>query len=153
MPIPIVTGAHLEEHAAFPAKITHVGCALGLNNLDDCERILSWAGDLAQLVGAKLTVIHVPQDVNPGSFIDPETRKALRENAAKQIAALVGKTGVDADVVIEGGSVMDTVTEALTGKRCDALVIGRTAQHGAFQVGHADGYALIRQSPVPVFSV
>lgn len=153
MPIPIVTGAHLKEDASFPSKITNVGCALDLRNGDDCERILRWAGDLAQLAEAKLTVIHVPQDVDPGSFMDPETRKALHDNAAKQMAALLEKTGLAADVVIEGGAVMDTVTETLASKHCDALVIGRTGQQGMFRVGHADGYALIRQSPAPVFSV
>lgn len=153
MPIPIVTGAHLEDHAAFPSKITHIGCALGLRYVADCERILRWAGDLAQLVGAKLTVIHAPQDVDPGSFPDPETLKALRDTAAKQIAALLATTGIAADVVVEGGPAADTVVEILAKKHCDALVIGRTAQYGAFQVGQADGYALIRQSPVPVFSV
>lgn len=153
IPIPIVTGAHLEDRAAFPAKIARVGCALGLRDLADSERILRWAGDLAQLVGAKLTVIHAPQDVDPGSFSDPETLKALRDTAAKQIAALLATTGIAADVVIEGGAAADTVVEILAKRHCDALVIGRTAQYGAFQVGHADGYALIRQSPVPVFSV
>jgi len=151
--IPIATGAHLDEHVAFPSKITHLGCALGLRDLDDCERILRWTGDLAKHVGAKLTVIHVPQDIDPGSFIDPETRKALRANAAKQIAALLEKTGITADVAVEAGAAADTVVEVLANKHCDALVIGRTSQHGAFQVGHADGYALIRQSPVPVFSI
>ena len=151
--IPIATGAHLEGHAAFPSKITHVGCALGLRDLDDCERIVLWAGDLARLVGAKRTIIHAPQDVDPGSFSDPETRKALRANAAKQIAGLLAKTELAAEVVIEDGDAANTVVEALAKQHCDALVIGRTAQHGAFQVGKADGYALIRQSPVPVFSI
>lgn len=151
--IPIATGAHLEEHAAFPSKLTHLGCALGLNDLDDCERIVRWAGDLAGLVGAKLTVIHAPQDIDSGSFSDPETRRALRANAAKQIAGLLEKADLAAEVVIEDGDAADTVVEVLTKQHCDALVIGRTSQHGAFQVGRADGYALIRQSPVPVFSI
>ncbi|MDA1236966.1 MAG: universal stress protein [Acidobacteria bacterium] len=153
MSIPMATGAHLADHAVAPLKIAHVGCALGLDNMDDCGRILRWAGDLAQLVGAKLTVIHVPHDIDPGSFTDPETSKAQRDNAAKHIAALCEKTGVTADVVIEGGAAMDTVAEILAAKHCDALVIGRTGQQGLFRIGHADGYALIRRSPVPVFSV
>ena len=151
--IPIVTATHLADRAAFPSRITHVGCALGLTDLDDCERILRWAGDLAQITGAKLTVIHVPQDVEPGSFSDPETRKAVRGFSAKRIDALLGKTEITADVAIQGGSSMDTVVEILAERHCDALVIGRTGQKGAFRVGHEDGYTLIRQSPVPVFSV
>lgn len=152
--IPIMTSAHFEERAAVPStKIAHVGCALGLNNMDSCERVLSWAGDLAQLAGAKLTVIHVPEDVDPGSFYDSEVRTARRENAINQIAACCEKTGVAADAVIEGGAVVDTVVEVLARRDCDALVIGRTGQEGLFRVGHADGYTLIRRSPVPVFSV
>jgi nucleotide-binding universal stress UspA family protein len=151
--IPIITGVHTEVGTPFPAKLTHVGCALGLRDVEDCERILRWAADLAQAAGAKLTVIHVPQDVDSGSFTDPQTRKSLREYAAKRIGRLLEKSGISADVAIEGGSAMDTVADILAARHCDALVIGRTGQKGAFQVGHADGYALIRQSPVPVFSV
>lgn len=151
--IPIVTATHVEDRPAFPSKISHIGCTLGLRDPDDCERILRWAGDLAQQTGAKLTVIHVPRDIDSGSFSDPETRKAMRDFSSKRINALLEKSAITADVVIQGGSSLEDVVQILAEKHCDALVIGRTGQQGAFQIGQEDGYALIRRSPVPVFSV
>lgn len=151
--VPIVTATHLEGVAPFPLKINRIGCALSLRDLEDCERILRWAGGLAQQAGAKLTVIHVPRSVDPGSFSDPETQRSVREFAEKRIHATLEKVEIVADVAIQGGPSLGAIPKILVERNCDALVIGRTGQKGAFEVGHEDGYALIRQSPVPVFSV
>lgn len=150
--VPIVTGTHREGRVSLPESLSNVGCALGLRNLADSERILRWAGDFAKLVGARLTVIHVPSSEDPSSPLI-ESVKESHDKAAREIAALLEKTGLTAEVAIQSGSPMDTVVSQIQGKGCDALVIGRTPKKGAFLVGHADGYALIRQSPVPVFSV
>ena len=151
--IPIATGVHLETESAFPTNFTNIGCAVDLRDKEDAERILRWSSELAELVGAKLTLIHVPQNVDYGQLFAAQARDAVLDRAAQDIAGLLEKTELAADVVIECGDPMKTVAKHLERKECDVLVIGRTSHKSAFPVGHADGYALIRQVAVPVFSV
>ncbi len=76
--IPIATGAHLEEHPAFPGSLDNIGCALNLRDPEDAERILRWASDLGKVVDAKLTVIHVPHAADRGTCSRPPRRIPLK---------------------------------------------------------------------------
>lgn len=151
--IPIATGAHLVASPEASRGMENIGCAVDLQDEARCERILRWSHDLAKLNDATLTVIHVPPAVDSSLMFASDARDAVLDQAAKDMTAMLAKLDLAADVVIETGEPMAVVAKEVERKGCDVLVIGRTARRGPFRVGHADGYALIREVAVPVFSI
>lgn len=151
--IPIVTGAHLDSAEPLPSATGNVGCAVDLHEVDDCKRILRWSSELAKLSSSKLTVIHVPRMIDESLMFAAEARDAVLDKAAKDLADILTELNLAADVVVESGDPMNVITHEVKRKGCDVLVIGRTAKRGPFRVGHADGYAVIREVEIPVFSI
>lgn len=156
LPQPILTGAHLEDDPPFSeAPYRKIGCALGLRDLEHTDKVLRWAGDLAEAAEAQLTAIHVvdSMDLYAGEWFPTETLAVIQRQACETISELLARQGRTADVKIQSGDPLEEVTRAIDAYGCDALVIGRSIQRGIFRIGHTDGYSLIRNSPVPVFSI
>lgn len=94
---------------------------------------LEEAVHLARRVSSPLTVVHALSDlpVAAGPEVIPEelpdwSGADLRRQLESQVEALVGETGVAAEVVIQGGRVVDIVRE-LAAQHANPLVVMATA--------------------------
>jgi hypothetical protein len=87
-----------------------------------------------------------------GSEVLPQLRDALVSFATKEIAELRQDLGTDADVIIESGSVLALLNRAAEQARRDLLVIGHLPSGGHLG-SNAAGYAIIRDSHIPVLSL
>lgn len=151
--VPVWTGVHCEQDAVAPlTEVRRVGCAVDLG--PHSEAVLRWAGDFAQRFGSRLTVIHASAQLAPtlGVVHDPEFRAHLADLMTAQVADLVRKTGIDAEIKLAAGEPAKAVAEAARENGSDVLVIGRTPP-GLMGRLRTTAYAIIRQSPCPVISV
>ena len=151
--IPVWTGVHYDEDTATPlADVRQVVCAIDL--APQSEGVLRWAADFAARFGAGLTVVHASSQLVPviGVVHDHEYRAQLAESMTAQLAALLRKTGIDAEIRLAPGEPAKAVTEAAQTCNADVLVIGRTPP-GLMGRLRAVAYAIIRQSHCPVISV
>ncbi len=60
--------------------------------------------------------------------------------------------GTKAEVIIDSGSVLQLMGEAAARTKADLLVIGHSPVHGHLG-DNGNGYAIIRESRIPVLSV
>ncbi len=152
--IPVLTGVHLEHPVAFHDAYQRIGCAVGMRNEEHSAAVLRWAADLADQLSAGLTVIHSPHAVDVVSAAySADAAIAVKRDACRRVNELISHLGLKADIEIVEGDPVPAIAEAAAAARCDALVIGRSTRHGLFGAGHADGYAIVRRAPCPVFSV
>ena len=151
---PVLTGVHMEG-APAPGAIVfgNVLCAIDL--LPESMRALSWASQFAAEFGAKLHVVHaVPElQMNEGAYFDPDWRQMLATRAREQVDELLGKAGIQAEVLIESGSPPRVVHSAAGNSQADLVVIGRHSATGLMGRLRTNAYAIIRESPCPVVSV
>jgi nucleotide-binding universal stress UspA family protein len=152
---PILTGAHLSDTPAFrSAPYKTIACALGLRDRNHSEKVLRWASDFARSWSASLHVVHVPPaiDWSAGEWFPDETQQLVREASREKLAALLADVGCEATVHAEGFEAVPYVSEVVDKIQADALVVGRSTEHGLLG-GGSDAYSLIRESPCPVISV
>jgi nucleotide-binding universal stress UspA family protein len=151
---PVWTGAHLEEARAREFAIRNVLCAVDLG--PHSRNTVSQAAHLAAEFDARLTLVHVTDSVEiygPGGFrVLPEWKEALVGNAAKEIANLQQDVGTKAEVIIESGDVHKALNRAAKQAKGDLLVIGHVPSGGHLGE-NGSGYAIIRESQIPVLSV
>jgi nucleotide-binding universal stress UspA family protein len=153
---PILTGVHLEDTPDFPETVAgNVGCAIELSDEENAERVLRWAAGYAAKISGKLVVVHVCYSIESAlaKGMGEEPLEAVRTEAGQRIRAILDRIGCEAEIVIRAGGPVAKITEAVKEKKCNALVIGRGGRKRIFSVGDASGYALVRSSPCPVFSV
>ena len=152
---PVMTGAHLTDKPVFrtvPYKT--IACALGLQDMAHSEMALRWAADFARSWSASLHVIHVPPaiDWSAGEWFPDETQQLVRAASREKLDALIAEVGCEATVHTDGMEATAYVPEIVRTVEADALVIGRSSEHGLLG-GGSDAFGLIRQSPSPVISV
>ena len=152
---PVMTGAHLTDKPVFrtvPYKT--IACALGLRDMDHSAKVLRWAADFAKSWSASLHVIHVPPSIDwsAGEWFPDETQELVREASREKLAALLADVGCEATVHTRGLEAAAYVEDIVQGVEADALVIGRSSEHGLLG-GGSDAFKLIRESPCPVISV
>jgi nucleotide-binding universal stress UspA family protein len=151
---PVWTDAHLEEAPAREFSIRNVLCAVDLSH--HSRNTVSRAGQLAAEFGAQLTLVHVTASVGiygpGGSHVLPEWKEALVGYAATEIVKLQQDVGTKAKVIIDSGDVHALLNRAAEQTKADILVIGHMPSGGHLGA-NGSGYAIIRESHIPVLSV
>lgn len=151
---PVWTCAHMAETAAREFCVRNVLCAIDLG--PHSHHTLTEAARVAADFGAKLTLVHVTSGIEiygPGGFyVLPEWKEALVGSATKQIAELQQEAGTNADVIVESGNVHPALNQAAERSKSDVLVIGHLPSGGHLGE-NGSGYAIIRESRIPVLSV
>ena len=149
---PVWTGAHVKQPAATGFAIRNILCAVDLS--EHSHKTLSWAVRMAAEFGARVTLAHAVAGLEiydaGGPAATAEFKAALFQLATRQLRDLQQDLGVQAEVVIESGDVPKVLHQAAEKAQADLLIIGRKTSGG--HIG-ANGYAILRESPVPVLSV
>jgi nucleotide-binding universal stress UspA family protein len=78
---------------------------------------------------------------------------AVRDSAHQELEQLRRESGAPAELLIEPGEPAQVISEAARRLSADAVVMGRGSAAGAFGRLRTNAYAIIRESPCPVFSV
>jgi len=152
---PVWTSAHtddpfLESHK----KCETLVCAVDLSPESVC--VLKHAGHLAELFGAKLSVVHAVPAAAAGTMVgmlDSDFRRFMVQDAIAELAKLQQRAGTNVDALVEGGAVSTVVSAAALAKEADLVIIGRGKLHAALGRLRTDAYGIIRDSPCPVLSV
>ena len=151
---PVWTDAHLEEAPVREFAIRNVLCAVDLNY--HSRNTVSRAAEMAAAVDATLTLVHVTAGAEiygpGGSHVDPVWKETIVGFAAKEIANLQQDVGTKANVIIDSGNVQELLNRAAEETKADLLVIGHMPSGGHLGA-NGSGYAIIRESHIPVLSV
>jgi nucleotide-binding universal stress UspA family protein len=151
---PVWTDAHLEEAPVREFTIRNVLCAVDLNY--HSRNTVSRAAEMAAAVDATLTLVHVTAGAEiygpGGSHVDPVWKETIVGFAAKEIANLQQDVGTKANVIIDSGNVLELLNRAAEETKADLLVIGHMPSGGHLGA-NGSGYAIIRESHIPVLNV
>ncbi len=151
---PVWTGAHLEDPAAGEFAIRSVLCSVDLTH--HSYRTAALASQLATSVGAALTLVHITEGVGiygPGGLrVDPIWRDTIVGLATKEMDALQQSLGAQAEAIIDSGNVLQLLNQVAERMKADLLVIGHSPVRGHLG-DNGNGYAIIRESRIPVLSV
>ncbi len=149
---PVWTGAHIEESQVGEFAIRSVLCAVDLGPRS--QKTVSWAAQMADEFGARLTLVHVTASVDlwgpGGTYVDSRWKEALVGDASHRLADLQKEMGIKADIFIGSGDVPTVLARAVTQTKADLLVLQCYPYSGNLRV---HGYAIICAVPVPVLSV
>jgi len=150
---PVWTGVHLEVHSIEEVRFASVVAALDLGQ--QSERTLMWAARFAEATGAKVKVVHATPNLEgrAGDYFDPNWQKELESGVREEIAGLLTRVGVQAEVRVGQGDAAPTVCDMAKELNADVLVIGRGSAAGVFGRLRANAYSIIRMSGSPVVSV
>jgi nucleotide-binding universal stress UspA family protein len=152
---PVLTTQHAETIS--PRKVEHreILCAVGLDS--DSERVLRYAGQVAESAHANLTLVHVipasGSDLPAELDLEERLDSAKREAVSHRIEDLQTAAGSHAVVSIATGPIKDMLVETARRLRADVLVIGRNPQSGALGRLRDLTYAIARDAPCPVLSL
>lgn len=149
---PVWTDAHGEEpRRALKFPVERILCAVNQKQ-EDAATIRS-AAEVAQMCAAKLALIHVLPELDPGlKMLRPEWVHEVRERARNQIASLCERAGVDAEICIQEGPISLRIQQAAMAQKADLVVIGRGHLQRFLGRLRTNAYAIIRDSPCPVLS-
>jgi len=151
---PVWTGGHLEEAPAREFSIHNVICAVDLS--PHSRNTVSQAAQMAAEFGARLTLVHITASVEiygpGGSHVLPEWKETLVGSAANEITKLQQDVGTKAEVIIGSGDVHNLLNQAAEQSKADLLVIGHFPSGGHLGE-NGSGYAIIRESHIPVLSL
>jgi nucleotide-binding universal stress UspA family protein len=108
------------------------------------------AGSLAQEFGARLYfVCAVNEHAVPGRETPPE----MRATAYEQVIRIVEEQQTSGEVIIESGNVDHVVRQTALNIKADLVVIGRGHSKVSFGGIRSHTFAIIRESPCPIWSV
>jgi nucleotide-binding universal stress UspA family protein len=151
---PVWIGAHLKEEPMGKFEIRNILCAVDLS--PHSHNTVSRAAQLAAEFRARLTLVHITAGVEiygpGGAHVLPEWKNELVGYASKEIAKLQQDLGTKADVIIDSGDVHVLLNRAADKAQADLLVIGHLPPGGHLGA-NGSGYALIRESHIPVLSL
>ena len=127
-----------------------VAAAIDLS--ESSVKVIEKANALAELLGAKLVVLHAMQGINAHVGFNFEGEHELHFEAAveQRMAALT--KGLNVETMIETGDPAKTVAALVACSGADVVVIARSTSHGLASL-RTQTYAIIRESAVPVLSV
>ncbi len=149
---PVWTGAHVQESTAHEFAIRNILCAVDFGARS--HKTLSWAAGIAAEFGAHLTLAHVNASVEiwgpGGSYINPEWKEAMFNDASQHLAKLQQDVGTKVDVLIGVGDVPKVLGQAAKQTKADLLVTG-CYPYGENLRTH--GYAIICAVSIPVLNV
>jgi nucleotide-binding universal stress UspA family protein len=139
---PVWTGVHLENAPALEAVTRRrILCAVDLKPAS--ERVVGWAGHLAEEYQAELTLVHVTSKDSSDQHL----------HMVRELAKLRDLAEWPAMLRVEVGEVQKLVRQLAGDLRADLVVIGRKAEPGILGRLEMTAYSIIRQSPCPVVSV
>jgi nucleotide-binding universal stress UspA family protein len=151
---PVWTTPHLDETPTREFAIRNVLCAVDLSR--HSRNTVSRAAQMAAEFGARLTLAHVTAGVEMygpgGTHVIPELKEELVRYASKEIAKLQQDVGTKAEVIIASGDVHKLLNRAAEQSKGDLLVIGHMPSGGHLGA-NGSGYAIVRESHIPVLSV
>jgi nucleotide-binding universal stress UspA family protein len=151
---PVVTSRHAETIAPRPLEHREWLCTIGLG--EDSERLLRYAHQAAAEARSNLHIVHAIQASDPSLPVrldlEEEIQFEERQEARERIADLQRRVGSQAPVRIVVGPIKDALLEAARRFDADLLIIGR-GPHGAHGRLRDLTYAVVRDSPFPVFSI
>jgi nucleotide-binding universal stress UspA family protein len=151
---PMWTHSRLRAAPASECSIRNVLCAVDLG--PHSHGTAARAAQIATDFGARLTLVHVTAAVEiygPGGLeVVTQLKDELVGFATQQIAKLKQDIGADAEVIIENGAVLGSLDRAVERAKSDLLVIGHLPPGGHLGANGA-GYAIIRDSRIPVLSI
>jgi nucleotide-binding universal stress UspA family protein len=152
---PVLTTQHAETITPRPLEHREWACVIGLE--EDSERVLRYAGEIAEAFHANLSLVHAIPGAEPGLPVRPGLEKlteSIEKRAARQrIEELQKVAGLHAPITIAVGPIKEALIEAARRLRADILVVGRSPQPGAQGRLRDLTYAMVRDAPCPVFSV
>jgi nucleotide-binding universal stress UspA family protein len=125
------------------------------------------ARDVAKSHGARLVLLHVadlPLGLDPDAAVVPRAGAAplkardLALGSAREhledLAARLGKDGVDATPVVALGNVVDEIIDAAQREHADLIVMGTHGRTGLSRVLLGSvAEKVVRQAPVPVLTL
>ena len=150
---PVWTGAHVDEGSenADPS-IRNVLCAV--DEKDESIWLIKAAADLADSYSARLHLVRVVPEL---TVYSPEEniqgQRELIESARLALCELRHDAGVMADVCVDAGRVSEVIRKAAIGLQADLVVIGRGHAERLLGRLRTHAYAIIRESPCPVWSI
>ena len=151
---PIWTDTLREEAPGREFAIRNVLCTVDLS--PHSRNTVSRAAQMAAEFSARLTLVHFTaavEDYGPGgSYVDPVWKERIVGLAAEEIAKLQRDVGTKAEVIIDSGNVPELLNRTAEKTAADVLVIGHLPSGGHLGA-NGSGYALIRESHIPVLSV
>jgi nucleotide-binding universal stress UspA family protein len=152
---PVLTPPHSDTIAPRPIEHRQIACAIRPD--EDGQRVLRYAGQLAEPGQAQLSIIHIISGHDPDSdvlFEDaPLERSAEVTEARRQIDELQRMTATHARVRIAVGGIKRAIIESTQRLQTDVLVIGRGSESGVIGRMRDLSYTLVRDSLCAVISV
>ncbi len=150
---PVLTGVHMEKGPTQAAVFRNILCAVDLG--PQSTAALTWAGRIAEELGANLNVIHVlpPVEVGQARYFDQQFNAAVQRSARDAVEELQNRVGTHATVIIDNGDVSKIVHGAAESLKSDLVVIGRHVDAGILGRLRTHAYAIVREAPCPVLSV
>ncbi len=149
---PVWTDAHVEKSPVQEFAIRHVLCAVDFTAHND--KAVSWAVQIADKFGARLTLAHVTPGVElwgpGGNYVNRELKKEYVGYASRHMAEFQQTMGIKADVYIGCGDVPMVLSQAVKQTKADLLVTG-CRPYGRHLRTH--GYAILCAVPIPVLSM
>ena len=151
---PVWTATCEEDTSSEQFSVRRLLCAIDLGA--HSARTLAHAREVANAFNAKLTLVHVTAGVEiygPGGAVPlPDWREELRSVAAAELERLQRKEDTAFESIIDSGNVAETLNRVAQDTHADLLMIGRLPGGGHLGANGA-GYALVRDSVVPVLSM
>ena len=151
---PVWTGAHMEDPPIGEFAVRNVLCSVDLSH--HSYRTAALAAQLTTSIGATLTLVHITESVGaygPGGLrVDPTWSETIVGFATKEMARLQQSVGTKAEAINLCGNVLQQLNQAAERTKADLLVIGHSPVRGHLG-DNGNGYAIIRESRIPVLSV
>ncbi len=135
----VCTGIHLDEPPAPRLPFRHILCAVDLG--PQSENAVAFAVQLQNQFAARLTLAHATSAISLQALAQPELEKFRQQS------------GCAAELLIEPGEPARVIADAAARLSADAVVIGRGSAAGTSGRLRTNAYAILRESPCPVFSV
>jgi nucleotide-binding universal stress UspA family protein len=150
----IWTAKYSDGERADAFAIRHVLCAVDLTA--HSRNTVSRAAQIATEFDARLSLVHITAGVEvygPGGVhVDPQWKESLVGCATDELLTLQRDLQIVADLIIESGNVRDRLNDVVARTKGDILVIGHRPPGGHLG-DNGRGYAIIRDSKIPVLSV
>ena len=148
---PVWTDIHAEQSYA-PQGCRLVLCGVDLREED--RLAIRWAADYATAWRAPLKLVHIiPAIEGPEPPSEAAFRRYLVDHARVRIAELQCQAGTNAELIIEGGRIAQTIGNVALEKGADLVVIGSGSMRQTLGRLRTNAYAAIRESPCPVVRV
>lgn len=136
--------------AAQESRQQIVLCAI--ERTPQSTRVMQWASEFAEKLGAILKLVHVIPDIDDWS---PNLKEltALRSERRHMIENLENRAGVRAPSLVVVGKIGPEVCEQAKTLKADFVIVGRGRTHDTSGRLGKQAYDIIRHAPCPVISV